>query len=292
MTQGPTMYIGCEDDGDELWRRMQAICAHMDVGYRGLVDGGFHATSWLGEEDTILVRIDKKTGEAVLTEKYMALLREVRRIRPINLSIDTLSRVFDGNELNRVEVYKFVSCMQYLALQGNCSVTILSHPSLSGIASGSGISGSTAWHGAFRFRQYLTPVLRKAVEGTLPPDTGERLLEFKKNQYGPRGTSIRLHYKNGLFVPVTMADGAARIEMIDNRFMDLLARFTREGRSVSSRVRADNYAPKLFSVDIDAEGVTAEEFAAAMHRLSKTALVRLEVPYGYASRGWARIEIV
>jgi hypothetical protein len=56
-------------------------------------------------------------------------------------------------------------------------VTILSHPSLAGITSGSGISGSTAWHGAFRFRQYLKGV--KAADGE-QPDNDLRELEFKK----------------------------------------------------------------------------------------------------------------
>ena len=44
---------------------------------------------------------------------------------------------------------------QALALASGGSVTLLTHPSLQGIRSGSGYSGSTAWHDAFRFRQYL-----------------------------------------------------------------------------------------------------------------------------------------
>ena len=74
--------------------------------------------------------------------------------------------------------------MQALAMVAEGSVTVLSHPSLAGIASGSGISGSTAWHGAFRFRQYLKGV--KASDGE-QPESDLRELEFKKNQYGPRG---------------------------------------------------------------------------------------------------------
>src|SRR5690242_4241464 len=75
-------------------------------------------------------------------------------------------------------------------------LTVLSHPSLAGIASGSGISGSTAWHGAFRFRQFLTGV--KAEPGE-QPDGDLRQLEFKKNQYGPRSENIVVRYQNGLF---------------------------------------------------------------------------------------------
>jgi RecA-family ATPase len=71
-------------------------------------------------------------------------------IKPKNISIDTLSRAFAGNEIDRVQVYAFAMHMQALAMVASGSVTILSHPSLQGMSSGSGLSGSTAWHGAFR----------------------------------------------------------------------------------------------------------------------------------------------
>jgi RecA-family ATPase len=98
-----------------------------------------------------------------------------------------------------VQVYAFAMYMQALAMVAGGSVTVLSHPSLQGISSGTGISGSTAWHGAFRFRQYLTGVKPEAGE----QDDGDlRQLEFKKNQYGPKGESVVLRYQRGLFVPV------------------------------------------------------------------------------------------
>ena len=115
-------------------------------------------------------------------------------IKPKNISIDTLSRAFAGNEIDRVQVYAFAMHMQALAMVAEGSVTVLSHPSLPGISSGSGLSGSTAWHGAFRFRQYLKGV--KASDGE-QPDNDLRELEFKKNQYGPRGDSIVLRYQRG-----------------------------------------------------------------------------------------------
>src|SRR5439155_22991586 len=108
---------------------------------------------------------------------------------PMNISIDTLSRAFAGNEIDRVQVYAFAMHMQALAMVAGGAVTVLSHPSLAGIASGSGISGSTAWHGAFRFRQYLKGV--KASEGE-QSESDLREIEFKKNQYGPLGESIVL----------------------------------------------------------------------------------------------------
>src|SRR6516164_7852315 len=79
------------------------------------------------------------------------------------------------------------------------SVTVLSHPSLQGIASGSGISGSTAWHGAFRFRQYLTGIKPDSGER---PDDNLRESQFKKKQYGPLGETIVVRYQDGLYLPV------------------------------------------------------------------------------------------
>src|SRR5215467_5360660 len=111
-------------------------------------------------------------------------MRPAGDIKPKNISIDTLSRAFAGSEIDRVQVYGFAMHMQALAMVAGGSVTVLSHPSLQGIASGSGISGSTAWHGAFRFRQYLKGI--KSEDGE-QSDTDLRELEFKKNQYGPIG---------------------------------------------------------------------------------------------------------
>src|SRR6201987_4506650 len=116
-----------------------------------------------------------------ITDLYRRLFEQAGDIKPKNISIDTLSRAFAGNEIDRVQVYAFAMHMQALAMVAGGSVTVLSHPSLAGIASGSGISGSTAWHGAFRFRQYLTGV---KPEGGEQPDSDLRRLEFKKNQYG------------------------------------------------------------------------------------------------------------
>ena len=66
---------------------------------------------------------------------------------------------------------KPITAMALLAVVAGASVTVLCHPSLQGINSGSGISGSTAWHGAFRFRQYLRGV--KAVDGEQPDSEAE-----------------------------------------------------------------------------------------------------------------------
>src|SRR5262245_65723457 len=100
--------------------------------------------------------------------------------------------------------------MQALALAADGSVTVLCHPSLSGIASGRGYSGSTAWEGAFRFRQYLKA--SQDDDGN-QVDDDLRELHFMKNQYGALDERIILRYRNGLFLPesgITNLDKAAR----------------------------------------------------------------------------------
>jgi RecA-family ATPase len=158
------------------------------------------------------------------TALYQQILQAAGDIKPKNISVDTLSRAFVGNEIDRSQVYAFASHMQALAMVADGSVTVLSHPSLQGMASGTGLSGSTAWHGAFRFRQYLTSV--KPIDGE-QPDNDLRELQFKKNQYGPLGENVVLRWRNGLFLPepgISSLDKIAREAKADEMFLNLLKR--------------------------------------------------------------------
>src|SRR5262249_40870746 len=195
--QGPAFYIGAEDDRDEIHIRLAAIRDHYKITFKELIDGGLHVMCLLGQDATLCASRGK-SGKVEVTSLYRQLYEAAGDIKPKNISIDTLSRAFAGSEIDRVQVYGFAMHMQALAMVAEGSVTVLSHPSLQGIASGSGISGSTAWHGAFRFRQYLKGI--KPEDGE-QPDGDLRELQFKKNQYGPTGETVVVRYESGLFVP-------------------------------------------------------------------------------------------
>src|SRR5215831_2714961 len=194
---GPAFYIGTEDDKDELHIRLAAIAKHHGTTFKALIDGGLHVLCLLGQDAT-LCAANPRTGNVETTALYKQIYEQAGDIKPKNISIDTLSRAFAGNEIDRGQVYGFAMHMQALAMVASGSVTVLSHPSLQGINSGSGISGSTGWHGAFRFRQYLKGVKPESSE---QPDGDLRELQFKKNQYGPTGETIVLRYQRGLFLP-------------------------------------------------------------------------------------------
>jgi RecA-family ATPase len=288
---GPAIYLGAEDDKDEIHIRLAAIAKHYDVTFRQLVEGGMHVLPLLGQDAT-LCAVSGKSGRVEVTALYHQLYEAAGDIKPINVSIDTLSRAFAGNEIDRVQVYAFAMHMQALAKVAGGSVTVLSHPSLSGIASGSGISGSTAWHGAFRFRQYLKGV--KATDGE-QSENDLRELEFKKNQYGPLGETIVLRYQRGLFLPeagVGSIDKLARETRADELFMDLLRRFATQGRNVSDKSSANNYAPTAFVDEADAKknGLRKADFKAAMSRLFSTNRIYIQ-NYGRPSRPCARLSV-
>lgn len=273
---GPTIYLGCEDEADEIWRRLAAICDHYQVTFKELKEQGLHVLPLLGKDAT-LCAVSGKSGKVETTDLYKQIYEAAGDIKPINISLDTLSRVFSGSEIDRSQVYGFVSHMQALAQVANGSVTVMSHPSLAGMSSGSGLSGSTAWNGAFRFRMYLTSV--KAESGE-QPDTDLRELVFKKNQYGPLAESIVLRYQRGLFLPVagmSNLDKAARAQTVDEAFIQLLHRFEGEGRLANDR-HGKTYAPAIFAVEKEAKErqIGKKELEAAMRRLFEAKKIRVE----------------
>jgi RecA-family ATPase len=284
---GPAFYIGAEDDKDELHIRLAAIAKRYSVTFEELIAGGLHVLCLLGQDAT-LCAAGGKSGRVEVTDLYRQLYEAAGDIKPKNISIDTLSRAFAGNEIDRVQVYAFAMYMQALAMVAGGSVTVLSHPSLQGIASGSGISGSTAWHGAFRFRQYL-----KGIK----PDNGEqpagdlRELEFKKNQYGPIGESVVVRYQDGLFLPVPGVGSLERMAQEqgdEEMFLALLDQFDAQGRAVNDKRMAPNYAPTMFSQDPRANGTPKTRFAAAMNRLFAANKIHVRT-YGRPSRPNSKI---
>jgi len=285
---GPAFYLGAEDDHEEIHIRLAAIAKHYEVTFKELTDGGLRVLPLLGKDATLCAVT--KGGNIEVTALYRQLYEAAGDLKPKNISIDTLSRAFSGNEIDRVQVYAFAMHMQALAMVAEGSVTVLSHPSIQGINSGSGLSGSTAWHGAFRFRQYLKSV--KASDGE-QPDNDLRELEFKKNQYGPRGDNIILRYQRGLFLPeagVSSIDKASRSAAAEEVFMDLLRRFGAEGRNVSENKNAPTYAPAKFEKEEEAKRFRFKkaELEQAMRDLFRTQRIRVE-PYGKASLGRQRL---
>jgi RecA-family ATPase len=211
---GPAIYLGCEDEADELHRRLADIARHYGAMFTDLINGGLHLICLAGED--ALLGVPNRAGQIVPTPLFRELIEAAGDIKPKHIGIDTSADVYGGSEIDRGQVRQFIGLLRRLAIVANGSVVLLSHPSLQGINSGSGLSGSTGWHNSVRARMYLRSPQGEKDE---QPDSDLRELQFLKNNYGRLAERVVLRYRNGVFVPepsMSIIERAAREREIDD----------------------------------------------------------------------------
>jgi RecA-family ATPase len=270
--QGPAFFIDCEDDQHVMHYRLAAVARHYGVTFAELVRKGLHLSSLVGRD--CVMATAESNGLIAPTKLLRGLLEAARDIKPVIIGIAASANVFAGNENDRSQVQQFVNLLSRLAIASGGSVVLISHPSLTGITSGTGLSGSTQWHNAVRARI----VLKAGKEEE--PDT--RLLEFHKNQYGARQESIGLRWCEGMFLPITPLtdDQVEQNEQeVEQVFLALLKRFTAQNRRAHPYRTSPVYAPKVFEVESDAvsRGLSRDAFEKAMRRLFDKGLIRVDV---------------
>lgn len=201
-----TFAMFCEDDEDELHRRQADINRHYNCDMPDLEDTLY--ISRAGQEN-VLCEFDKRTGgRAVLTPVYEQLRNAILDFGAQVIVLDTVADIFAGDEIRRTEVRRFVTILRRLAVEVQGVVILNAHPSLTGMSSGSGISGSTAWNNSVRSRLYLT---RPKQEEEGETDNNERLLKTMKNNQGPYGGKIGLRWDKGVFVRTDGASHSASV---------------------------------------------------------------------------------
>ena len=182
--------------------------------------------------------------------------------------LDALHDYFAGNESVRVQVRQFVSLLRSLAIDIDGAVVLCAHPSLSGLLSGSGTSGSTAWNNAVRSRLYLT---HPPVEDEIEPDPDKRVLKVMKANYSRTGEGYPLRYERGVFVRQEQPDGMLGTitrRSVEHAFLDGLRALLGKGHEPSFKIEARSlYAPKLMRGWPQVEGFGVKDLAQAMDRL-------------------------
>ena len=211
-------------------------------------------------------------------------------IRPKLIVLDNAADIYGGNENDRAQVRQFIGILRGLAIAAGAGVLLTSHPSLTGISTGTGLSGSTAWNASVRSRLYFK---RAVTEKDEEPDPDLRVLEVMKSNYGPVGETINLRWKNGLFLPVsgvTNLDKLAVEQAAEHLFLNLLNRFTAQGRNLSDKPNANNYAPSAMAKEKEARdsSVRKATFEVAMRNLFAADKIRVET-YGPASKATTRL---
>jgi len=205
---------------------------------------------------------------------------------------DTLSDVFAGNELDRQQARQFVqSGLSYFARQINGASLACGHPSLAGVSSGSGNSGSTGWPGAFRSHVYLEVPKPEKDEEPDPAAVDARVLTRKKSNWAKPGEKIEMRWKDGVFEHTPAPGGilgSIERRTADRVFVDLVDKANNEKRFVSASPTAGNFAPKAFAKRPDREGYDKADLSRAMERLFVSGAI-INVPYGPPSDKTFRI---
>lgn len=262
VKQGGALYISAEDDDDELHRRLADLLRAEDATFDHL--GGLTIQSRAGE-DALLAVPDPKTGVLHPTALFAELEERIGDERPAIVGLDTLADLHSGQENDRATARQFIGLLRGLAIRHDCAVLLLAHPSLTGMASGSGLSGSTAWNASVRSRLYLDRVVLDGYEA----DPDRRVLRTVKANYGRTGGEIGMTWRKGVFVadaPETSLDRMAASAKAERVFLKLLDMFADQGRRVNA-TSGPTYAPKQFAEHPEAEGCTKRALKSAMEVL-------------------------
>lgn len=266
--RGRTLYIGAEDEEDEFHRRLVDIAEAHGCDLDSL--GKLRLRS-LANCDALLVVPDKQ-GNMRQTKLLDRIYDYASHFEPSLIILDTAADLFGGDEIKRGQVRQFIGYLRQMAIAIDCAVVLLSHPSVSGMQSGSGSSGSTAWNNSVRSRLYLT----RPDERDADPDS--RVLKVMKANYGKTGSEIKLRWKGGAFI---IDDGkpskqsALLLASAESIFLDLLSRLNQQGQKVSHKTGL-NYAPKLMAKHSLSGGLSKRDLESAQQRLLDAGRISIE----------------
>jgi hypothetical protein len=275
---GSFIYLSAEDDAPEIQIRQTSILRSIGADFSEL-KGKMHLLDHVGKD--ALLGVPDGSGLIRPTKLFERLLSAAIEIKPVVIILDTTADIYAGNENDRAQVRQFVSMLRKLALMSDSYVLINSHVSLTGIASGTGTSGSTGWHNSVRSRMYLTK--QKLAKDEIPDENYENLrrLEFMKSNYSALGSAIDLGFDKGIYRPVAglaKADRKGGEINADYAFLKLLDRFNGQGRTVSPKADSKNGAARQFPKEGDAQaaGLKKRDIEAAQIRLFEAGRIKIE----------------
>ena len=232
VTQGPVLFVTSEDDRKDVNFNLRAILKAEGKSLAHCPD--LHILS-LADRDACLAAASTKLGAIAATPLWHALVRLVERQKPRLVIFDALADLFGGEENSRRHVRGFIVLLKQLAIRQKLAVILIAHPSLTGMNTGSGLSGSTDWHNGPRARLYFE---RPKDKDGKTFDVDLRILTVKKVQYAQEGTVFRLRRKAGFFVYEgkdggSTFDRAASAAKAETVFLALLQAYEDQGGRVS-----------------------------------------------------------
>lgn len=184
---GRVIYVAAEDEADEFHRRAADILDAFGSDFSD-TKGRFQLVP-LAEQDATLA-LPGRTGVMEPTQLFGHIVSLIESHRPDLVVLDTAADMFGGDEIKRAQVRQFVAMLRRVALQMDCAILLLAHPSVAGMQTGTGMSGSTAWNNSVRSRLYLDRPTGDDV------DSDMRRLTTKKMNYGSIDGQLAFRWEN------------------------------------------------------------------------------------------------
>jgi RecA-family ATPase len=154
---GRTLVLSTEDDINDMWRRIEGMLPFYGASMKDLAD--IRLVDLVGE-NSVLGLLSKGIVEP--TPMYQAIDTFIAEFKPGMVILDVLADLFSGEENNRPQVTQFIGLLKRLCRKHDCTALL----SATGMNTGSGTSGSTAWANSVRARMYFQTV--KMQDGTEP----------------------------------------------------------------------------------------------------------------------------
>jgi RecA-family ATPase len=258
VENGPVLFLSCEEPEIDIRDRIERICKHRSINPHAVKNLHMHfpdlEATWLAGAD--------RTGKVVKTPLFTDLETWIKRHRPRLVAIDSIAAVFDGDAIVRRQVRGFLSMLRKLARECDTAIVLLDHPSVRGMADGTGTANSVDWRNSVRSMLHLSDPDKQ------DPDVRE--LEVKKNNRGRVGEKVKLRWTGLTFSTdaqsLTSPYRAAAEQAIDDLFMRLLDKRIAQGRPIRPHTGRGS-APSELADDPEANGTTVIAFKAAMERL-------------------------
>ncbi|MGY3233357.1 RecA-family ATPase [Bradyrhizobium sp. USDA 4448] len=281
VESGTALFISCEDPEENIRDRVERIARQRDIDPHSLDD--LHLL-FPELDETWLVHADRD-GRLSKAPLMTWLETWIAEHWPRLVVIDSVAAVFDGEAIARRQVRAFLAMLRKLARQYEVAILLLDHPSVRGMADGSGTANSVDWRNSVRSMLHLSPDKN---------DQDARTLEVKKSNRGRTGEKVSLRWTGLTFTTenetAVSPHRAAAEREIDDLFLRLLDKRNAQGRTVHAK-NAKGSAPTEFASDPEAGSVKADAFRQAMERLFSAGRIK-RVEAGPASRRREHIERV
>lgn len=237
LAKGRTLLLFCEDELPVVNRRLRRILKEHGLPFSAVRDQIF-VICRVGD-DSYLIKFDRQ-GNGTLTPFWQDLDVTIAQIKPTLLVVDTALDTFGGNPIDNQQVREYMQlALMSLAMKHDLAACFLSHVSVAGKSSGSGLSGANAWRDRARVQIYM----HKDA-----PQDPSILVKRMKSNHAPPGAEFVMYNNGGYLQGQASVDLGEQINDIARMdFMALLDRFERQGNPVSPARNSPHFAPKVMA---------------------------------------------